>query len=110
LLTYDVACQYHVHLAKRFSISFPDLLDIINQMRLLVPKKHLDGHKEDCRYRFSLNYEKGSGRAHGEGIEVSWRGIKLIGPSTRQMNHGHRHDVVIDFCNEHNNAKLQDLG
>lgn len=79
-------------------------------IQLLVPKKHLDGHKEDCRYRFSFNYTKGTGRSHGEGIEQGWFESKQAGGSTRQMNHGHRHDTLNDINNDWNWTKLQDLG
>jgi hypothetical protein len=110
LQTYNVACQYYVNLKARFADNFPDLADFIDLMRLLVPKMHLDGHKVDCRYRFSLNYFKGAGRGHGEGIEASWAESKQSGGSTRQMNHGHRHDTLNDFHNYWNWTKLQGLG
>ena len=90
--SYDVACQYYVHLKSRFEKNFCDLADVVDLIRLFVPKKHLDGHKENCKYRFSLNYAKGVGRGHGEGIETSWAEAKQSGGSTRQMNHGHPHE------------------
>ncbi|KAF8952930.1 hypothetical protein BDZ97DRAFT_1670418 [Flammula alnicola] len=109
LVTYDVACQYCVHLKSRFSSNFIHLSEAAASIRLLVPKKHLDGHKEDCKYRFSLNYSKGTGRGHGEGIEVSWSESKQSGASTRQMNHGHRHDTLNDLHNDWNWTKVQGL-
>ncbi|PPQ98101.1 hypothetical protein CVT26_003271 [Gymnopilus dilepis] len=108
--TYDVACQYYVHLRARFESSFPDLADVIDLMYLLVPKKHLDGHIDRCKYRFSLNYTDGVGRSHGEGIEPSWAESKQSGGSTRQMNHGHRHDTINDLHNYWNWNKLRGLG
>ncbi|KAF8963730.1 hypothetical protein BDZ97DRAFT_1637389, partial [Flammula alnicola] len=106
LVTYDVACQYFIHLKSRFLLSFAALAPLIDIVNMLVPKKHLDGHKEDCRYRFSLNYTKGSGRSHGEGVEVSWSESKQAGASTRQMNHGHRHDTLNDLHNDWNWCKI----
>lgn len=110
LATYDVACQYFVNLRSRFEANFIDLADVVDLIYLLVPKKHLDGHKVDCRYRFSLNYTEGVGRGHGEGIEASWAESKQSGGSTRQMNHGHRHDTINDFHNYWNWNKLRGLG
>ncbi|KAF8204536.1 hypothetical protein BJ912DRAFT_277 [Pholiota molesta] len=110
LETYDVACQYYVHLKARFQKNFPDLADTVDLIHLLVPKKHLDGHKDDCKYRFSLNYTDGTGRSHGEGIEASWAESKQSGGSTRQMNHGHRHDTLNDFHNYWNWNKIRGLG
>ncbi len=108
--SYDVACQYYVHLRHCFATNFPDLSDIVDLIRLFVPKKHLDGHKDNCKYKFSLNFTKGVGRGHGEGIETSWAEAKQSGGSTRQMNHGHRHDVLIDLLNYWNFDKLRGLG
>ncbi|KAF6764485.1 hypothetical protein DFP72DRAFT_799713 [Ephemerocybe angulata] len=101
VVTYDVACQYFVKLKERFKLSFPlsDVSVMVDMIHMLVPKMHLAGHKEDCRYRFSLNYFDGAGRLHGEGIEPSWAETKQSGGSTQHMNHGHRHDTIIDFHN-----------
>ncbi|KAK0474520.1 hypothetical protein IW261DRAFT_1422824 [Armillaria novae-zelandiae] len=109
VLTYDVACQYHVKLRKCFIDNFIDLADIIDIILCLVPKMHLDGHIEKCKYEFSLNYVKGMGRSHGEGIEASWAETKQSGGSTRQMNHGHRHDKLNDFHNYWNWAKVENM-
>ncbi|KAJ2912805.1 hypothetical protein MD484_g7609, partial [Candolleomyces efflorescens] len=109
IVTYDVACQYFVKLKERFRVSFAELSDVVDIIRMLVPKMHLDGHKEDCRYRFSLNYSEGAGRVHGEGIETSWAESKQSGGSTRQMNHGHRHDTINDFHNYWNWEKIHKM-
>jgi len=110
VISYDVACQYSIYLHTRFEANFPELAELVDFMHLLVPKKHLDGHKDDCKYRFSLNYFKGAGRSHGEGIEPSWGETKQSGGSTCQMNYGHRHDTLNDFHNDWNWTKLQGLG
>lgn len=110
LLTYDVACQYYVKLRERFAANFPSLVDIIDILHVLVPKLHLDGHQQSCKIRFSLNYFQGAGRSHGEGIEASWAESKQSGGSTRQMNHGHRHDTLNDFHNYWNWNKVQGMG
>ncbi|KAF9020444.1 hypothetical protein BDZ89DRAFT_1072272, partial [Hymenopellis radicata] len=54
----------------------PALVDLI---KFLVPKMHLDGHKDNCRYRYSLNYFQGAGRTYAEGIEGSWAESKQSG-------------------------------
>ena len=108
--TYDVACQYQIHLKERFVKNIPPLADIIDLILMLVPKKHLDGHKDHCKYRFSLNYTDGVGRGTGEGIEQSWSESKQSGGSTRQMNHGHRHDTLNDLHSYWNWNKLRSQG
>ncbi|KAF8913329.1 hypothetical protein CPB85DRAFT_1219841 [Mucidula mucida] len=107
ITTYDVACQFEVHFGERIFKSFPDLAPIVDLINFLVPKMHLDGHKDKCKYRFTLNYFQGAGRTHGEGIEQSWAESKQSGGSSRQMNHGHRHDTIIDFHNFWNWVKFE---
>ncbi|KAL0569452.1 hypothetical protein V5O48_012511 [Marasmius crinis-equi] len=107
LMTYDVACVFQVHIRDRFNANFNDLASIIDAMYLLVPKMHLYGHKEDCRFQFALNFLLGAGRIHGEGIEPSWAETKQSGGSTRQMNHGHRHDKLNDYHNYWNWRKME---
>lgn len=114
LVTYDIACQYFIHLRSRFlaaSLVYPefDVGPFIDIMNMLVPKMHLSGHKDDCKYRFSLSYSDGTGRLHGEGIEPSWGETKQSGGSTQHMNHGHRHDTIIDFHNYWNWCKVRNM-
>ena len=78
-------------------------------MKLLVGKLHLRGHKEDCQYRFSLNYSDCCARTAGEAIEGSWRESKQAGASTQEMNPGHRHDTLTDFHNDWNFKKVLGL-
>lgn len=109
-LTYDINCQYGIKLVKRFEEHFPHLAHIAERLTLLIGKMHLRGHKEDCQYRYSLNYTESCGRVSGEAIEGSWGEAKQAGGSTKEMNHGHRHDTLTDFQNDWNMKKLQDLG
>lgn len=81
---------------------------IIDIIYLLVPKMHLFGHIDDCRYKFSLNFFPSAARLYGEGIEGSWSESKQSGGSTRQMNHGHRHDKLNDYHNFWNWKKVQE--
>ncbi|KAJ7688764.1 hypothetical protein B0H14DRAFT_2283938, partial [Mycena olivaceomarginata] len=55
VLTYDIACQYSIKLLERFTsytqagIFPPSVLSAVKRLQLLVPKMHLQGHKDDCR-------------------------------------------------------------
>ncbi|KAF7973122.1 hypothetical protein HWV62_16156 [Athelia sp. TMB] len=109
LLTYDINCQYGIKLVERFQRSFPGLVGVADKLILLVGKMHLRGHKEDCQYRFSLNYTDCCARTAGEAIEGSWRESKQAGASTQEMNPGHRHDTLTDFHNDWNFKKVQGL-
>ncbi|KAK1217927.1 hypothetical protein PQX77_019402 [Marasmius sp. AFHP31] len=107
LMTYDVACVFYVHLRERFDENFADLAAIIDAMYLLVPKMHLYEHKEECRFKFALNFLAYAGRIHGEGIEPSWGETKQSGGSTRQMNPGHCHDRLNEYHNYWNWKKME---
>jgi len=53
-------------------------------------------HKEDCEYRYSSAYQQNAAHFHGETAEQTWAELNHLGPQTRQMNNGHRQDVIID--------------
>ncbi|KZP09514.1 hypothetical protein FIBSPDRAFT_963909 [Athelia psychrophila] len=109
-LTYDINCQYCVHLIPRLRKHFAgEIVDVARRLTFLIGKLHLRGHKEDCQYRYSLNYTDNCGRVAGEAIEGSWSEAKQAGGSTKEMNHGHRHDTLTDFQNDWNFKKVQGL-
>ncbi len=116
VLTYDIACQYSINLVQRFKdaaqqgIFSHSIFSVVDRLHLLVPKMHLQGHKDDCRYRWSLNWTKGMGRTDGERIEGTWAEAKQAGGMTKEMNAGHRHDTLNDFFNDWNWLKVQNLG
>ena len=110
ILTYDINCQYEKNLMERFAVHFPDLQDVVKNLVCLIPKLHQRGHKDDCQYKFSLNYTQCCGRTGGELIEGSWSEAKQAGGSTQEMNHGHRHDTLTDLQNDWNWIKNQNMG
>ena len=109
MLAYDINCQYGIHLVDRFRKSFPGLVGVVERLVLLVGKMHLRGHKDDCQYRFSLNYTDCCARTAGEALEGSWAEAKQAGASTKEMNPGHRHDTITDYQNHWNITKLRGL-
>lgn len=113
VLTYDIACQFSINIRKRFAeLPFsetPSIGDLVDMIVFLVPKLHLDGHKSDCKYRWSLNYTKCCCRTDGEGIERAWADNKQMGSSSKEMNHGHRHEVLIGLFNDWNRMKMANM-
>ena len=109
-LTYDIFCQYGINLKERFTKFFPFSLFILDRVTGLVPKLHIQGHKEECQYRWSLNYTPGVGRTDGERIEGGWSEAKQAGGMTKEMNTGHRHDTLSDFQNHWNWIKATKIG
>jgi hypothetical protein len=94
MTTYDIACEYTVHLEERFAKHFPDLLDKVKKMRWGVPALHVQGHQDSCMYLFGTSYISCIGHFHGETAEQYWPEANQLGPHVRQMNNGHRQDTV----------------
>ena len=110
VMSYDVACQYHVNIVPRFERSFPDLVPIVKKMRWAVPALHIQGHQASCMYSFSTAYMEATGHFHGETAEQYWPELNQIGPKVRQMNYGHRQDTVINHHNDWNHKKMAKIG
>lgn len=105
VLTYDIACQYSVNfhlccLEPQFALECWDPIQAaVGRIKMFIPKLHLKGHKEDYQYHWSLNFSSCSGQTHGERIEGAWAEQKQGGSMTKEMNVGHRHDILNDFKN-----------
>ena len=97
LITYNIACQYSIHLVDHFHKHSPKLVDAIACAKTAVPKAHIQGHKDDCQYRFALTYTPGAGMFGRETIETDWAETNKLGASTREMAGANRHD----HCNDH---------
>lgn len=82
----------------------------MKRIRCYVPKLHGHGHSEDCRYQYSLDFAPKVGRTHGERIESGWAEGNLAGPSTREMNPGHRRETLNAYYNEWNYQQAYKLG
>lgn len=110
VLTYDIACQFSKNIKARFSeepfVNTPGIGDMVDMLVHLVPKLHLEGHKSDCKYCYSLNYTRSCCRVDGEAIERAWAENKAIGSSSKEMNHGHRHEVLTALFNDWNWSKM----
>ena len=75
-----------------------------------VGKFHLPGHKSSCRYKYSFNFLPGSGMTDGEAAERIWAVLNFLGLRTREMNPGHRHDVMNQFYSYMNVNRVHGLG
>src|SRR5262245_19729138 len=107
---YDIGCMHCIHLKKRFEEHFPDLVKRLKEFQELVPALHIHGHNEDCQFRYNLAFQRGAGRTHGENLEGMWGTSNNTGGMTKEMNAGHRHDILNDFNGYWNWCKMQELG
>ncbi|KAJ7447699.1 hypothetical protein FB451DRAFT_777855 [Mycena latifolia] len=104
--SYDAACQYSVYVGDRFEEFFPDVAHIVKKMRWAVPALHIQGHQEECMYKFGTCYMLATGHFHGESAEVYWPELNQIGTQVTQMSGGHRHDTISIHHNDWNSKKM----
>ena len=110
LVTYDIACQYVKHIETPFAKHSPRLVEAVRNALYAIGKLHVQGHKDDCQYRYSLSYFYGAGRLGGETIETDWAELNRLAPSTREMGPGMRKDVINDHLNDINWRRVKNMG
>ncbi|KAH9852424.1 hypothetical protein C2E23DRAFT_730866, partial [Lenzites betulinus] len=109
-LSYDVICSYICHIVTRFAKSHPDLVPIVQDLKMLLPKLHMHAHREMCQIVYAFCYARGFGLAHGEGVETPWAELNIAGLSTREMTAGARHDALNSLFNYWNWRKTYTMG
>lgn len=115
VVSYDIACQWSIHLNKRLrriDSDFANTLfnDHCTRIKFLVPKFHLPAHVARCRTRYSFKYSKYVGRTDGEAPEHGWAEINPIASSTKEMGPGYRRDTLDSHFNDYNWRKTINLG
>jgi hypothetical protein len=110
LISYDVMCQWSVHMKERVAASnylkLPDNLEL----RLAIGLFHIHGHQDTCLARYSPSFIEGGRQIDGETIETLWAPLNEISRSTRGMATSHRREVIDDHMNDSNWKKLVDIG
>ncbi|KAF9486051.1 hypothetical protein BDN70DRAFT_988377 [Pholiota conissans] len=109
MLSYDIWCQYSKKIKARFSKHFPEVAPVLERLRGAVPKMHIKGHVLYCQLLWSFNYLPSSGETCGEAIEGSWAEHNQTAGSTKEMNHGHRHDTLDAFFGYWNWTKFHEM-
>ncbi|KAJ7723265.1 hypothetical protein B0H16DRAFT_1737330 [Mycena metata] len=110
VLTYDVYCQYFKNITTRFRDWFPQLIPLISQLGGAVPKMHIRNHIAQCQSQWSTNFQEFLAFLIGELIEGSWAEMNQFAGSTKETNHGHRHDIIDDGCGQWNWDKVIQMG
>ncbi|KAJ6522886.1 hypothetical protein B0H19DRAFT_1345812 [Mycena capillaripes] len=110
VLTYDVYCQYFKSLTSRFGRWFPSLTGLIKRLSGAVPKMHIRNHVAQCNTQWSTNFTEFLAFLIGKLIEGLWAELNQFAGSTKEMNHGHRHDTLDDGCGQWNWDKVIGMG
>ncbi|KAJ7453629.1 hypothetical protein B0H11DRAFT_1740870 [Mycena galericulata] len=106
LLSYDVYCQFFKNITTRFLNWFPSMKPLITKLSGVVPKMHIRNHIGQCQSQWSTNFTEFIGFLIGELIEGSWAELNQFAGSTKEQNHGHRHDTLDDGCGQWNWDKV----
>lgn len=95
VFTSDIGCQYSKKFKDRME-KFPLDMQIPSNtiIEFAVPSWHINAHGPDCRANFGLSFRDGVGRTCGEEVETTWAGTNPLGPSTREMGPGARHETL----------------
>ncbi|KAK7026145.1 hypothetical protein R3P38DRAFT_2529348 [Favolaschia claudopus] len=113
VVSYDIACQWHIHLLERLTHYNDDALSMDGTgkfITFLVPKFHLPAHIEDCNLKFSFNLTRDVGQTDGEAPERGWADANPMARSTKEMGPGFRRDTLDDYFNDVNHKKIIALG
>ncbi|KAJ7584901.1 hypothetical protein C8J56DRAFT_1004906 [Mycena floridula] len=111
-LTYNIACQYMVHL-KQHNKSMPEDLQrdfTLTEIRGALPIWHGNVHYLNCRMKNLVQYQEGAAKIDGEGPERVWGQVNKISFATKEMGVGTRHDAIEDRLDHHNHEKNVRLG
>jgi len=109
--TYDIWCQYVVHLVER-ALDAPEHLRIdLTTLESFggIPNFHIYGHKSDCM-RYSLHYQVGVGQTVGEIVESNWSISNPVSGATASMSEGARLDCLDDHFADTNWQKVINMG
>lgn len=108
-IAYDSACSYSVNVVDRFRKNIGDFVEYISTATFVIDALHIHNHREKCMYLFSANYKEAIGRLAAIGSEQYWSENNQLGPQTRQMNKGHRHDKISEHHSDWNWKKTKHL-
>ncbi|KAF9014796.1 hypothetical protein BDZ89DRAFT_1220444 [Hymenopellis radicata] len=111
LLSYDIGCQWKVHLLERKK-QLPALLkgDESPTVRVGTPVWHAGVHEESCETANSLRFKEGAAMTDGEGVERVWGRLGPWATATREMHVDGRHENLEDVIDQHNFSKNLGLG
>lgn len=95
-VSYDIVCQWHINLMKRFEDLPEEVRDKVDKfaIKFVIPKFHISAHGDKCQSVFSLNFRRHMARTDGENIERGWAHMNPASLSTREMGPGARRDTL----------------
>jgi hypothetical protein len=110
VLSYNCVCSYSVNAQSRFTTHLPRHALTVARTIFTIDSLHVHDHQDRCIYLYSTYYKEGVGHFHAVQVEQFWSENNQIGPQTRQMNLGNRHDKITQSCADSNLKKVTKIG
>ncbi|KAF7321419.1 CxC2 domain-containing protein [Mycena kentingensis (nom. inval.)] len=110
-ISYDVACQWKLHLRNRMERLPPPMHKNLQEttVQFGLPVWHSPAHKTDCQNENDLALKRGVGKTDGEGIERFWSRMNAAAYSSKEMSFGHRADFLDDRIDNNNYTRNMTL-
>lgn len=108
VFSYDSYCAFCINQLKRAVEQYPEetwFHELLADCEGQVAAAHINDHGPRCKTQWQPVYFGCRAHFHGESVERIWAFSNALGPSTRQMNGGARHDTinfVVDGWNTSN--------
>ncbi|KAH0588297.1 hypothetical protein H2248_004158 [Termitomyces sp. 'cryptogamus'] len=111
VVSYNIACQWSVHLKRRMAELDHDFMLYLNHVHIcfFVPKFHMSAHVVACHSVYSFHYGLGVGRMDGEAPERGWAETSPLASSTKEMGPGLRRDVLDCHFGDYNWRKVTSM-
>jgi hypothetical protein len=111
-ISYDIACQWKVHLAERNKKLPADVRLPIDEVKVQcgLPVWHAASHNEECQNSNSLSFKPGVGKSDGEGVERVWSVLNPSAFATKDAGKGQRADTLEGKIDNHNFLKNANQG
>jgi hypothetical protein len=110
IISYDINCQYSIHLLDRFKKCHPHLKVPEAELLFSIGSFHLGAHVIECFHKYGLHFLLGAGVISGEILETLWIALNKLAPSTRAMSKAHRAEILDDIMGDSNWKKVLGMG
>ncbi|KAK0211500.1 hypothetical protein IW262DRAFT_1280851 [Armillaria fumosa] len=103
--SYDINCQYCVHIGKCFNMAF--LFPM--KHHAIISLCHINSHKDQCNEEYNPTYLGCLCHFHGETAKQFWAFSNGLGPMIHQMNREHGYEINFYQAMDWNYQKLMNI-
>jgi hypothetical protein len=111
VISYDITCQYFMNFSRHV-MKYPPSLRLTQgseNLKVFVPKYHLNVYTINCWFKFSLNLSPFIGHTDGESLECGLAAINALAPSTKKRGPGSCQNTLDDHFGDQNWRKTTNM-